>query len=309
MNENCPSVSIVIPNWNGKEDTLECLNALRKLQYKKSKLEIIISDNSSSDGSQNAIEKHFSIMKNEGWATLKLVENKMNLGPSTARNIGIKAANKNYSYIWLIDNDIIADPKALIELTKIAEKNENIKIVGSVNYFFDKPEEISFCGSVIDWRLLKFKPIHKKVLQNFNNLIVDEVAGSSLLIERKILQKIGIFDPHYFCYYNDTDLCIRAGKAGYKIAITLNSIIWHKVSNSTRYVSGFSNYFYTRNIILLIKKHVKLLKYIYFLFGFFLYYLPKRVLKSIVDRNIYGLKHIFNGLRDGLFSNPQSFFN
>ncbi len=309
MTKNYPLVSIIFPNWNGKRDTLDCLNSLRNLQYEKNNLEIIISDNGSSDGSQSAIKTHFAIMKNEGWAALKLIENMTNLGPAIARNIGIKAANNKFSYIWLIDNDIIVDPKALIELLKIAENYEEIKIIGSINYLFDNPEEISFCGSVIDWRILKFKHIDKKILQKYISLIVDEVAGSSLLVKRKTLQKIGIFDPDYFCYYNDTDLCIRVRKAGYKISITLNSKIWHKVSNSTRYVSGFSNYFYTRNIILLIKKHVKLLKYIYFLFGFFLYFLPKRVLKTIVNRNIHDLKQIFYGLRDGLFSNPQSFFN
>ncbi len=285
------------------------MNSLRKLKYTKSKLEIIIPDNGSSDGSQHAIKKHFARMKNEGWATLKLIENKTNLGPSLARNIGIKAADKKSSYIWLIDNDIIADPKALIELLRIAENNKKIKIVGSVNYYFDNPEKISFCGSIIDWRLLKFKQIDKKILQEFNSLIVDEVSGSSLLVKKKTLQKIGLFDPDYFCYYNDTDLCIRVSKAGYKISITLNSKIWHKVSNSTRNISGFNNYFLTRNIILLFKKHVKLLKYFYFLYGFFLYYLPKRVLKTLINRKVHDLNYIFKGLRDGLFSNPQSFFN
>ncbi len=110
-NEHFPFVSVVFPNRNGKDDTLECLNSLRKLEYPKNRLEIIISDNGSTDGSQKAIKELFSTMKNERWYNLKLIENKQNLGPCVARNKGIEKANKRYKYIWLMDNDIVRNIK------------------------------------------------------------------------------------------------------------------------------------------------------------------------------------------------------
>ena len=162
--ENYPFVSIIFPNWNGKNDVFDCLNSLRKLDYPKDKLEIIICDNGSTDGSQEAIKQRFSTMANEGWFALKLIEIKRNIGPSLARNKGTAASEENFSYIWMIDNDIVVDIKAINEMLKISEISGKIGILGSVNYDFNNPNKMTLSGGMIDWSTLTMKNINEKMV-------------------------------------------------------------------------------------------------------------------------------------------------
>jgi len=298
--EDFPFVSIIFPNWNGKNDVIECVNSLREQKYPKDKCEIIIIDNGSVDGSQKAIKKNYAKMKKEGWYNLKLIENQKNLGSSLARNKGIKASDEKSKYIWMLDNDIVADSIALREMVKITEKYEEIGIVGSVNYYYEEPKEIYYMGNMLNWKTWTFKHIYKTQLNRSHVYIVDCVATSSLIIKKGIIKEIGILDPDYFCYFNDLDWCIRAQKSGYKIAIALNSKIWHKVSKSTKKIPGFKLYYSIRNIIILIRKNASLQKYIFFLLYLFIYTIPRKVLSLIFQKSTSDIRCLFKGLKDGL---------
>lgn len=147
---NFPFVSIVLPNYNGKEDTLECLESLEHLNYPKEKLEIIVVDNGSQDGSQKKILDFFSstgvtrqalvylkadALSTQNFARLRLIQNKKNFGAPAAYNQGIAVASKNYDYIWKLDNDVIVDKNSLFELVEFAENNKKIGMVSGKIYF------------------------------------------------------------------------------------------------------------------------------------------------------------------------------
>lgn len=306
VKEKHPFVSIIFPNWNGKDDVIDCLNSLQHLDYPKDKLEIIISDNGSVDGSQEIINKKYSDMKEEGWFALKLIENYKNLGPSLARNIGIKSADDHSQYIWLIDNDITAEKSSLKELVRVAENNNKIGIVGSINYFFNEPNKICYCGNVINWKTFRFKRVDEKVIKEKSILKVDDVSGCSLLIKSETLNKIGVFKPDYFCYYNDTDLCTRVKKKGYDVCIASRSKVWHKVSSSTKKISGFQIYFKTRNLILLVKRNITFYRFLIFLMFLLVFHIPRELLKLIMNLNFSNVFFLFKGAFDGIFSKQYS---
>jgi len=298
--EDFPLVSIIVPNWNGKDDVLECLYSVRKQEYPKDKLEIIIIDNGSTDGSQKEIKNTIAKMQKEKWVHLELIENKINLGSSIARNQGIRASYGKSKYVWMLDNDIVADPNALKELVELGEKYREIGILGSVNYYYNNPEEINYLGSMLNWKTWLFRDIYEKELANSNAYFVDCVATSSLLIKKEIINEIGMLDPEYFCYFNDVDWCLRAKKSGYRICFLRNSKIWHKVLHSTNKISGFKIYYTTRNMIRLIKKNAPHKKYIIFLLYLFIYFLPRNLVLLILQKNISILSSLLKGLRDGL---------
>ena len=298
--EDFPFITIVFPNWNGKDDVFECLSSLRKQSYPLYKIEIIIIDNCSTDGSQKAILRLFAEMKKDGWHGLELIENKTNMGSSIARNVGIRASFKKSKYIWMLDNDIVADSNALKELVELGEKYRKIGILGSVNYYYNNPEEIYHLGNMLNWKTWLFRHIYEKELTNSNTYFVDCVATSSLLIKKEIINDIGMLDPEYFCYFNDIDWCLRAKKSGYRICFLRNSKIWHKVSHSTNKISGFKIYYTTRNMIRLIKKNAPHKKYIIFLLYLFIYFLPRNLVLLILQKNISILSSLLKGLRDGL---------
>ncbi|MFX1392249.1 MAG: glycosyltransferase family 2 protein [Promethearchaeota archaeon] len=300
--KNYPLISIIFPNWNGKKDTIECINSLRNLEYPKDRLEIIIIDNASNDGSQQIIKQKFDQLKQEGWFALILIENERNVGPTIARNRGIRAVYKNYDYIWMMDNDIVVNKDALKVMLKISETTPKIGIIGSVNYYFSNPKKICPCGGHLKLKFgrYKFIEINERDINKTDVLSVDYVFSCSLLIKKQTIQNIGLLNPYYFWGFNDIDWCIRAKKAGYEVIIAKNSKIWHKISSSTKKVSGFNTYFNTRNLIIFIKKNFSKSNYIKFLAYILIINMPWKTILFFIKGMFTQISYLYKGLVDGL---------
>ncbi len=310
ISKNSPFISIIFPNWNGKDDVIECLDSLSNLNYLRSQLEVIISDNGSTDGSQLIIKEKFSNMAKEGWNSLLLIENKENLGASQAINIGIKQASPRSKFFWILDNDVIVNENALKELTEIALKSKIIGIVGSINYFFDKPSKIWYSGWMVNWKTLYFKPVVLKEDRGLKYVNVDCVPGCSFLIKRDVLLDIGLYDPTFFLYFNEIDLCLRTKKAGYNIVATLHSKTWHKVSSSTRKNSELKTYYTIRNFINLMKKHASPSNFILFIIQLMIMTIPRKIVSFFMCRNLKAMIFLLKGFRDGIvLTNPSIYKN
>ncbi|MBW9221793.1 glycosyltransferase family 2 protein [Methanothermococcus sp. SCGC AD-155-C09] len=171
-----PRVSIIILNWNGWRDTIECLESLYRINYNN--YDIILLDNNSQDGSIEKIKeycngeievnsKFFKYSKDnkpinvfeideedveKGYFKNKekyeelpsnrrliLIKNKDNYGFAGGNNIGIRFVLNvlNSKYTCLLNNDTVVDRDYLVELVKVAEGDENIGIVGSKIYYYD----------------------------------------------------------------------------------------------------------------------------------------------------------------------------
>ena len=200
----------------------------------------------------------------------------------------------------MIDNDIIVDPYALNELMKIISKSSKIGITSSVNYYYDNPEEVHYIGNTLNWRTWIFHHVTLKEVSQSNAYIIDCASNSSLLIKKQVVNEIGMIDPDYFCYFNDSDWCIRAKKAGYLTCTVINSRVWHKVSKTTKTITGFKVYYSMRNMIILIKKNASFSKYCFFLIYLLTYYFPREILSVVSQKQLNILKFLSKGLKDGL---------
>ncbi|MFC1709535.1 glycosyltransferase family 2 protein, partial [Candidatus Omnitrophota bacterium] len=137
-----PKVSIIILNWNGLSDTIECLESVRKINY--SCYDVIVVDNGSTDGSQEEIKKSFT--------EATLLENKENLGYAEGNNIGIRyALNNKAEYICILNNDVAVDSNFLMNLVQVANKDNSIGILGPTVLEYDDPEIIYSKGIRIQW--------------------------------------------------------------------------------------------------------------------------------------------------------------
>src|SRR3989339_346256 len=163
---NKPLVYILILNWNGKEDTLECLSSLKKIDYPNYKT--IVIDNGSTDDSVKIINKKYP--------KIKIIENKKNLGYAEGNNVGIRYALKNKAdYVLILNNDTIVDKKFLTELVKVGESNEKVGIVGpNVYCYFFQAEDgirdwsvtgVQTCALPILARLKKVSEFLRKELE------------------------------------------------------------------------------------------------------------------------------------------------
>jgi len=272
-----PKISIIILNWNGWEDTLECLESINRINYPN--YDILVVDNGSEDESISKIHEYaeglslynhdhreltlfeyikydddldddyFKLNSNQ---RLVLIKNDNNIGFSAGNNIGIKFSLKNLKseYVLLLNNDTVVQENFLDELVDFAEKEPEIGIVGPGVYFYDKPEELAYIGHNIN---LCNARISDPPALNTEPKQLDYVVGCGLLIKRVVIEKVGLLDTDYFLYYEDADWCLRAKKIGYKVFYVPRSKIYHKISCKKRSVTSY--YYGNRNSFLIVKKN------------------------------------------------------
>jgi GT2 family glycosyltransferase len=132
-----PKVGIVIINWNGLSDTIECLRSLENIRYHN--YNVIVVDN-------NSYGNDAATLKNE-FSNIKLIELKKNLGFANANNVGILIAlSEKADYILLLNNDTIVDADFLLEMIKIAETDARIGILCPKMYYYDDRNRFWFAG-------------------------------------------------------------------------------------------------------------------------------------------------------------------
>ena len=309
---NYPKVSIIILNWNGLEDTIECLESLKRITYPN--YEVIVVDNGSRGNDAQVLQERFGDY-------IHLIQNDKNYGFAGGANIGIRRAlnNSHPDYFLLLNNDTVADPEFLTEMIKVAEAEPAIGVAGAGIYYYNHPDEIQhFIRGKIDlWRgqaipLLSIvaEKIKKRESAKEQCDQVEEVAqvtGCCFLIKEQVLRSIGLLDEGYFCYWEETDYCLRAKRAGYKIVYIPKAKVWHKGGQSGKKIRGLSRYYTTRNRFKFMKKHATKWQYrcflIYF-FGFYFWLVMGYYLMLSRKPNLFA--SFYRGVRDGLFDSEAS---
>lgn len=208
-----PTVSIIFPTYNGWQDTKLCLESIKRLDYPKDRLEVIIVDNASSDKTVPLIRQNFPFVK--------VFPQEKNLGFAKAVNLGIKKAKGDY--LLIANNDVVFDKNYLICLLKFLQENPAVGIVGGKVYYKNPKDKIAFAGARFNFYtgLLRPSKSPNKTCET------DWVTGCNMLVKREVLAKIGSFDEKFFFYFEDLDLCLRAKRAGYKIIFYPKAILWH----------------------------------------------------------------------------------
>lgn len=291
-----PKVVIIILNWNGKEDTIECLESLKHITYPNYK--ILLVDNGSTDGSIECFK--------EKYPEIEIIENDMNLGFAEGNNVGIRKAMKDKAdYVLLLNNDTVVDVKFLEELVKIAESDERIGIVGPKVYYYDydkRKDIIWAAGGKINWYTISIynrgmKQIESEQFDKVED--TDHIVGCAMLIKTIVLHHIGLLDTIYILFIEDTDLCVRALNDQWKIVYAPTSKIWHKVAKSTSKIDVPVIYFFTRNKIIFAKKFLKWRIFIA-LPLFLCWNLVYVGILSVKYRDYKIIKSSFIGILDGL---------
>lgn len=260
-------VALVILNFNGKTDTLECLASGRKLHSKVIDLHTFVVDNGSTDDSVRDIKKLFP--------EVRLIENNRNLGFCEGNNVGAKAAfAAGADYILILNNDTLLHPLMVKELVETAQQEKagvaSPKIYFAHGFEFHKDrytqEErgkvIWYAGGRIDWN--NVWPSHRGV-DEVDHGQYDKVedtmfaTGCATLLSKEVYARLGLYDPRYVFYFEDLDLSLRAQKSGFRVIYAPRAILWHKNAASFGGSgSPFQDYFITRNRLLFGLRHASL---------------------------------------------------
>ena len=214
-----PRVSIIIPTWNRKSDLERCLTSINKLKYPK--IEIIVVDNGSSDGTKGMLINQHPIVK--------LIINRKNLGAAYARNQAIIASSGDY--VWFLDSDTeIISPNTLREMLNILKSHHTIAAVGGELVMEDNIKRIK-----IHQPLFFGRSILTFLKKDECHLVECEfLSTANYLVRKELLFKVGGFDPDYFYTGEDVDLCMKTHELGYKNIIDKNTVVIHYISKKQR---------------------------------------------------------------------------
>ncbi len=302
-----PKVSIIILNWNGLEDTLECLESLEKVTYPD--LKIVVVDNGSKGDDVQILKEKFGHY-------IHLVCNDQNYGFTGGNNIGIRYILDSFdcNYILLLNNDTVVDPEFLAEMIKVAEADSAIGITGAKVYYYDFPERLQSVWGEIDlWRgharivppaisaSIRSREIDRGQYDQVKE--VDWVTGCCFLIKKDAVEKIGLLDEGYFSFWEELDYCLEARKSGYKTVFAPKAKVWHKLLRSAGKIPGFAEYYSVRNRFRFMRKHATRWQYGSFLLYFFSlrfwlatgYYL-------LYEQSPKALLGYYRGAKDGLLN-------
>ncbi len=237
-------IAVIIINYNGGEQIIECLRSLEKQTYTNHC--VIVVDNESTDGSVAEIRQQFP--------TVRIIENGYNAGWGVACNIGIEATDTEY--VALLNNDAYLDEQCLAKMVEAIELGEQYGSCASKILLWDEPDTIEVAGLVIYRDGLSVGRGRLESAENYNE--IEEVFCANdccCLYRREMLDQIGLYDPDFFIYADETDMGWRHQIAGWKCIYTPHAIAYHAHSRAAGSYSDFKAYHVERNRIFIALKY------------------------------------------------------
>lgn len=283
-------VIIILVNWNGWKDTIECLESLLLLKYPF--FRIVVCDNGSRDESLRELRwwarRTFGVSATT-WQELSradaetggglpdtmftLVENGVNLGFGGGSNVGMRyaLACEDVDYCWLLNNDTVVAPLALTKMVERMFEKPDAGMCGStVRQYLDR-SKIDVLGGATYFKWLGVAWHIGRTLRG-NMLLppesvenrMDYVVGSSLLVRTSFLRDVGLMAEEYFLYFEEVDWALRC-KGRYSLAYAPESVVYHKVGASIgtatnpRTKSYICDYYTLRNRLVFTQRYYPLI--------------------------------------------------
>ena len=253
INKKIMQLSIIIVNYKTPHLTLSCINSIydtaRNINF-----EIIVVDNNSQDGSEERITSRFPKVL---W-----IKNPVNEGFGRANNIGIKAAKGEF--VLFLNSDVTLITNSLAEAIKCIKNISSPGVLG-IKLLNENGTVQEFTSTIANYQ----KVLDLNILYSFLNknkvYSIEAVMGSFMLIPMKVIDECGAFDPDFFMYSEEIELCNRIKNNGYSINYLDNITAIHKNGGSTPNRKWAEKQSYLSNSLLFFKLKG--------FFGFSLYHL------------------------------------
>lgn len=232
MNGPFPLVHAIILSYNDREALVRCIESLLASTYPR--LQVVVVDNASQDDAVAEVQRRFP--------QCRLLVNPQNLGFGAGCNVGMAAALADQAdFVLLINQDTFVAPDMVAVLVESMRKRPEIAVAGPKTYsserMADGAPRLLYAGS---WR--RWLPLaqHLPGVEEADNghydqpLPTDYVWGHGMMLRSAVLRKVGLFDPAFFMYYEDLDLCHRIRAAGWEIWYQPRAVIWHDLHDGAR---------------------------------------------------------------------------
>ncbi|MCG3124793.1 MAG: hypothetical protein GIKADHBN_03280 [Phycisphaerales bacterium] len=301
-----PRVAVVIVTWNRKDAVSAVLGALSRQTAPVDRLDVVVVDNASTDGTLDFLRKTWSperVVENPalhahepqfqkpgrdgrggpntaGFASLTIVHNHHNHGGCGGFNTGFAYADQvlgaagieDLGYVWLVDDDVDLPPDALEQLARVGESDTSIGLVGSRTVDFGDRRTTIETTVYLDrktGRMCDEPPAHHPLAAAHRSWVstvggvrggsgytgvreVDVVSACSMLARWSAVKKVGFWDYRYFIYCDDADWCLRMAKAGYRVLLNLDAVVYHTPWHHK--LTPVRAYYAQRNVLWMLQK-------------------------------------------------------
>lgn len=259
---------VIVVNYRGTQDTIECLESLLKSDYPY--FQIIVVDNSEKNefvaqlegwvkGNHISIQTRFPhlvfplekkpisavFVEGEDFAVNSAYDHKLIIVRS-ASNRGFAAANNlalqymlrqnDFNFAWLLNNDTVVEKGTLSSLVKCAQADLTTGILGSKLLLYNQPDCLQAVGGRYNRWLGKVKEIgfKERDLGQWDECkpILDYVIGASMLVRKEFIETVGIMEEEYFLYYEELDWAIRGNRKGWRSGFSPYARVYHKMGAS-----------------------------------------------------------------------------
>ena len=240
---------IVLVNYNGLADTLQCLRSLEVA----GRPDTVVVDNASAEDPAPAVRREFP------WCPV--VRNLVNGGWAGGNNTGIRhALERGADQVILLNNDTTVAPQLVEALLAAARVRPEFGVLGPVIRFMDDPDETMTDGTLFNRPgfpgFFPRLPVPENPAVPSAVTEVDIVNGCCMMIRSDVFRRIGLIDERFFLIHEESDFCLRARRAGFRCGVIGEALVWHKGSTSfKRTGKRLQRYYDTRNLYLLLRKH------------------------------------------------------
>ncbi len=232
-------VVAVVLAWNGRRWIGPCLDALLATEYPG--LEVLVVDNGSTDGTAELAEAHVP--------RLRLIRNGRNVGYAAGNNVGVRAALRTGAeFVALVNQDTRVERGWLTPLVEAAVADTRLGVLSPAQWDYEgrtpDPAFLALLASV-DSRaadaLAAGDPVRGPIE-------APTAIGAALLLTRALIEAVGLFDPLYFVYFEEADLCRRARRRGFRVVIVPEARVrhWHGLLHPAE-MSRLASYLSFRN--------------------------------------------------------------
>lgn len=298
-----PKVGVVLLNWNGWQDTIQCLESLDQIYYLNT--DVVVVDNNSADDSVSRLVSWCQRVKLPlreavvprgyrgaaavpAWGEtarsgtirrLTLLRLEENAGFCEGNNIGLaQAAADGSDFLLVLNNDTLVASDFLEPMVEAALSDRSVGLIGGVICYAERPEIIWFAGGDFDRYLEATRRLDGATIADAKLPEViesDWISGCMMMISVDVYREIGGFDERFFIWSEEWDYSLRVRKSGRRLVVSGRSRIYHKVGRSLGVLKPLAYYYGTRNRLLLKRMHLSRRYRLAFMLGF----LPSRIVR------------------------------
>jgi GT2 family glycosyltransferase len=294
MTTGNPRVGVLVLNWNGWRDTIECLESVFRARYPADRLHVVVCDNGSTDGSVERLTRWAAGQENTqldppsalkalveppvkkpipcvvharehvvGESSmpiaggLTIIENGSNLGFAGGNNVGLSylARRAEIDYVCILNNDIVVHSDAISTFVRRSRDCGDLGVVGGTLYEYLEPERLQAVGGGYFRMWQGLSVPLMTVPSTETHQRVDYVSGGFALVPRALLEAVGPMPEQYFLYGEDVDYSLRLRRSGGTLAVSLEARGWHKGGASVGHRSPRHDYYIVRNGLEIVRRH------------------------------------------------------